>query len=245
MSSDINYMEKPKLNNPIVVAGLPGIGLIGKLSVEYLIKELDAKKFAEITSDDFPGWVIRENGLVRDLKVNFYSASIEGSDRDLIIVTSDAQASSPKGQYQLSEAIVEILMQQGASTILTMAAFLDSEGKKSSVVGAATNKEMAEKIKEKDVGLLSSGRIVGMNGLIVSLGAEEGMEGFCLLGTTKSKNVNPDASKNVLSKFSEIFGLELDLSDFEDRLPDLPKFKPPKIKMPSVSGSKKSTSYIR
>ncbi len=245
MTSNLNYLKEPELKDPIAVAGLPGIALIGKMSVEYLINKLEAEKFAELTSNRFPGWAVREDGLVRDLKIYFYEASIDSLDRDIILLTADAQASSPEGQYELSEDVVNALSEHGVSTVLTMAAFLDSEDEKSEVVGAATNEDMAERIEKHEVELLEGGRIVGMNGLLVSIGAENDMDGFCLLGTTEGKDTDPDASKNVLSKFSYIFDLNLDISDFDEKLPDLPKFKPPKIKMPSVSGSERDVSYIR
>lgn len=245
MTSNLNYLKEPELKEPIAVAGLPGIALIGKMSVEYLIQKLEAEKFAELSSDRFPGWAVREDGLVRDLKIYFYEASIDTFDRDIILLTADAQASEPQGQYELSEDVVNVLSDHDVSTVLTMAAFLESEEEKSDVVGAATNKETAERIEKHDVELLEGGRIVGMNGLLVSLGAENDMNGFCLLGTTEGKDTDPDASQNVLSKFSYIFDLNLDISDFDEKLPELPKFKPPKIKMPSVSGGEKDVSYIR
>ncbi|KXB06489.1 hypothetical protein AKJ52_02180 [candidate division MSBL1 archaeon SCGC-AAA382C18] len=245
MTFEIKYLEKPDLNKPIAIAGLPGIGLIGKVAVEYLIEELDAEKFLELGSDKFPGWAIRENGLVRGLKVYFHHVNIDGFDRDIVLITADAQASSSEGQYELSEKIIDILEDEGVDTVITMAAFLDSEGNKSPVVGAATNKETAKKIEKNGVGLLNNGRIVGMNGLLVKLGTDKKMKGFCLLGTTKDRDKDPQASKEVLSKFSNIYKLDLDLSSFDEKVPDLPKFKPPKIKMPSVSGGESETSYIR
>lgn len=245
MTSEVNYLKEPDLENPVAVAGLPGIALIGKLSTEYLIDLFEAEKFAEMKSDKFPGWAVRENGLVRELKVNFYEAHPEGTDQDFLIFTADAQASSSHGQHMLSEEIVDFLVEQNVETLLTMAAFLQSEEKKAPVVGAATNSETAEMIESHGVELLGGGRIVGMNGLLVTLGAEKDIDGFCLLGTTKNKNNDPEATKEVLSVFSYIFDLDLDLSDFEDKVPELPKFKPPKIKMPSVSGEESELSYIR
>ncbi len=246
MSSDFQYLERPELDNPIAVAGLPGIALIGKMSVEYLIKKFEAEKFAELRSDKFPGWVVREGGKVKDLRVHFYQAEPEGLDRTLILVTADTQASSSEAQYELSKEIVNVLADHGVETVITMAAFLESDGKESPVVGGATDSELAKRIEEHGVGLLTGGRIVGMNGLLVSLSAEKDMNGFCLLGTTEGKDKDPDAAKEVLTIFSEIYDFPIDLSGFEDEVSELPKFKPPKIKMPQVSGSETETSsYIR
>ena len=43
-----------KLKNPVMVTGLPGIGLIGQVAAKYLIKKLKGEKIAEIYSPHFP-----------------------------------------------------------------------------------------------------------------------------------------------------------------------------------------------
>ncbi|KXB05072.1 hypothetical protein AKJ48_00400 [candidate division MSBL1 archaeon SCGC-AAA261O19] len=245
MATELNYLKEPKLENPVTVAGLPGIANIGKLAVEYLINELESEKFAELYTDYFPGWVVRDSGLIEGLRVNFYEGGLEGSDRDFILVTADAQASSSTGQYKLSRKVLDVIADQAADMMVTMAAFLAPREDKSLVVGAATDAETAKLIEDHGVELLEGGRIVGMNGLLVSLAYEKGIEGCCLLGTTLGGVMDEDASKNVLSSLSDVLEFDLDLANFKDQVPDLPKLKPPKMKMPSVTGTGEDISYIR
>jgi hypothetical protein len=44
----------PKLKNPILIEGLPGIGNVGKVAVDFIIDELKAKKLYDIFSYTFP-----------------------------------------------------------------------------------------------------------------------------------------------------------------------------------------------
>ena len=46
--------KKPQLKNPILVEGLPGIGNVGKVAVDFMVDELKAKKIAEFSSYTFP-----------------------------------------------------------------------------------------------------------------------------------------------------------------------------------------------
>ncbi len=63
-----------RLKNPILVEGLPGIGLVGKLAAEHLIKELKAEKVAEIYSEHFPHQVLMlKKGTLRMLKNKIYA----------------------------------------------------------------------------------------------------------------------------------------------------------------------------
>jgi len=49
----IHIVNKMKFKNPILVEGLPGIGLVGKIAAKHLAKELKAKRIAEIYSPHF------------------------------------------------------------------------------------------------------------------------------------------------------------------------------------------------
>jgi len=71
--SVIYESKKPKLHNPILIEGLPGIGNVGKLAVEHLIDSINAKKFAELYSKDFPPQVfINTDGTIALVNNEFY-----------------------------------------------------------------------------------------------------------------------------------------------------------------------------
>ena len=62
----IKMVEEPKLKNPVLIEGLPGVGNVGKLAAEHLIEQLEAKKFADIYSRYFPPQVlVNDNGTIK------------------------------------------------------------------------------------------------------------------------------------------------------------------------------------
>ncbi len=243
MSFNLEYLEKPKLKKPAVIAGLPGIAYIGKLAVEFLIRELKARKFAELYTEYFPGWVIREGGTIRELKVDFYSSRPKDLKRDLILVTADAQAASSFGQYELSDKIVEIVSRHKADTLATMAAYLSPFEENLRVVGAASDPKTAELLEKHNIKLLDGGMIVGMNGLLVALAGERNLRSFCLLGTTQGGMLDTEASEAVLRALMDILGFWVDLSNLKEYAPRLPKIKPPRFMLPEIG--EEETSYIR
>ncbi|NWG11889.1 PAC2 family protein, partial [Candidatus Bathyarchaeota archaeon] len=46
----IKELTKTDLNNPIMIAGLPGLGLVGKIGIRYLVRRLKAEKLAYLYS---------------------------------------------------------------------------------------------------------------------------------------------------------------------------------------------------
>jgi len=63
----------PSLNSPNLICGFPGTGLVGKLAVDYLIKELHAIHFADLFSCYFsPQVVIQTDGTTNIVKNSLY-----------------------------------------------------------------------------------------------------------------------------------------------------------------------------
>ena len=69
----IKEFAKIELNNPVLIEGLPGLGLVGKIATRYLIKQMKAEKFAYLYSPHFPYFVlVNKKGNVRLLRGTFY-----------------------------------------------------------------------------------------------------------------------------------------------------------------------------
>jgi uncharacterized protein len=72
---EIVFSEKktPSLNSPYLICGFPGTGLVGKLAVDYLIKELGAIHMADVYSSYFsPQVVIQADGTTNIVKNSLY-----------------------------------------------------------------------------------------------------------------------------------------------------------------------------
>ncbi|MEW6221830.1 MAG: PAC2 family protein [Candidatus Hadarchaeota archaeon] len=244
MPINLNYLGKPKLKNPAMVAGLPGIANVGKVAAEFLIHDLGAQKFLELTSEHFPEWALPDKGGIRAMKMEFFHTRPEGTKNDLVIMTADAQAATPKGQYMLTEEILGLAEEHGIKTVATMAAYVISpeETRKKSVLGAASNQKIVELLRKKGVEILTNGMIVGMNGMLPGFAALRGMDGFCLLSVTDGGIVDPKASAEVVQAMASIFDFKVDTSDLEMHAAVASKMKPPEIRAPDVE---EELSYIR
>lgn len=240
-----NYLDRPKLKRPVLVAGLPGIANIGKLAAEYLVYKLKAAKFVELYSEHFPEWVIQEDGALKTLKMDFFHARPAELKHDLILATADAQAATPVGQYVLTGEVLDFAEKQGVETVGTMAAYVLSPNETidGTVVGAASQPEMTKLLKKHGVKVLDGGMIVGMNGLLPALAPVQGMQGFCLLGTTKGGLLDVRASEAVLRALSLTLGFNVNLQELHQHAATLSKFKSPTLRLPK--GLEEELSYIR
>jgi uncharacterized protein (TIGR00162 family) len=223
MTVEINLLRELQLKESILISGLPGIAYIGKLSAEYLIQELKAELVGEVYSNYFPPYVlIKKDGTVELLKNEIYCLKEEAEKR-VFFFTGNAQAASPKGQYEIANAVLDTTMNLGVKRIYSIAAFLtNNQFKKPKVFGTTTNPELLREVKKFGVNPMKNGIISGINGLIFGLAKRKQLEGVCLLGETRGYQtatgqylLDAKAVRAVLEVLSKITNLKVDMKPLE------------------------------
>jgi len=212
--------EEVELRNPILIEGLPGLGMVGRITVKYLIRQLKAKKFAELYSPHFAYYVlIDENGGINLLKNEFYYWRNDSGENDLILLTGDAQAQTVEGQYEVADAIIDFAKRNGVKTIITVGGYRKDVVGTPKVFASATSQEALK--KALDAGALNSppgSPIIGAAGLLLGLAKFRDMDGICLLGETPGYIPDPRAAKSVLSILMRILNLRLNLADLDKEI---------------------------
>jgi len=219
--------NKPKLKNPILLEGLPGIGNVGKLAVEHLIDNINAVKFAEVYSKDFPPQVfINTDGTIELVNNEFYYwKGKKKGQRDLILLTGDYQGLSSQGQYELVEKILDLAEEFGVKEMFTLGGYgLGHEIGEPKVLCATTDKKLVKTMKKYGAVFKKNepgGGIVGASGLLLGLGKLRGMQGVCLMGETPGYLVDPKSAKAVLKILMKVTNLNIALSALEKKAKEI------------------------
>ncbi len=245
----VKYLDRPELNEPVLIEGLPGVGNVGKISAEYLKDKLNAIPFVEIYSKYLPPQVlIREDGTLYLVKNELYYYK-NPHGRDLIILVGDYQGMSAEGQYELSYKVLEIAKEFGTKLIFTLGGYGTGQlVEKPRVFGAATDKELVEELKKYGVYFSSTepaGGIVGAAGLLLGLGSVVfDMRGVCLMGETSGYFSDPKSSFEVLKVVKEYFNLELDLEEIELRSREITEITTQLKEEQKIEEKKEDLGYI-
>lgn len=219
--------KKPKLNDPVLIEGLPGIGNVGKLAVEHLIENVKAKKLAELHCKDFPPQVfINPDGTVKLVNNEFFYWKAKKKDqRDVLLLTGDYQGLSSQGQYELVQKILDICEEFGVKELYTLGGYgLGHEINEPDVLCATTDKELVKTMKKYGAVFKKNepgGGIVGASGLILGLGKLRGMRGACLMGETPGYLVDPKSAKAVLKILMKITNIDVKLTALEKKAKEI------------------------
>lgn len=242
---NIRYItKKPKLKNPILIEGLPGIGNVGKLAVEHLIDSIKATKFAELHSKDFPPQVfINTDGTIKLVNNEFYYWIAKNKkQRDLILLTGDYQGLSSQGQYELVEKILDIAEELGVKEMFTLGGYgLGHEIRDPKVLCATTDEKLVKTMKKYGAIFKKNepgGGIVGASGLLLGLGKLRGMQGTCFMGETPGYLVDPKSAKAVLNILMKITNVDINLSALEKKAKEIEHIAHQLREMESLSKDK-------
>jgi len=211
----VQLYEKPVLNDPVLIEGLPGIGFVANIAVLHLIQELKAKLFGEIHSSSFQDFAITaEKGKIRSPINELYYHKGKDGQRDLILLYGNTQALTTIGQYELCGRILDIAEELGCRQIITLGG-LKREGKVDTPELYCIASDLQTLREALSLGAkIIGGHVFGVAGLLVGLGKLRGMKGFCLLAETPGY---PDASaaREVLNAVCKMLQLKVDLAKLD------------------------------
>ncbi len=187
MKWDFNRMKAFNMTNCVLMEGLPGLGNVGKISVDFLIDELKAEKVVDIFSHHLPNSVfVNENNLIELPKIEIYMKKIK--NRNYLFLAGDVQPIEEVASYQFAEALLDFLQNQGVKEIVTLGGIgLDHVPKQPKIYVTGNSKQFLAKFKVLKVksrvhGIV--GPIVGISGILLGLAKKREINAAALLSET-------------------------------------------------------------
>ena len=224
MVCSIGISEKPTLNDPILIEGLPGIGYVANIAALHLIKELKAKRFAQIFSSSFQDYAITtdDGGTLTPINELYYAKRGKG-ERDLIIWYGNTQALTTVGQYELVGKILDIVQEFGCHFVISIGGFKKDEVQAvPAIYSTATDLETMQQALDLGTKVMV-GHVFGIAGLSIGLAKIRSLRGFSLLVDTLGINPDVNAARYALTTLGKYLNLNVDLSGLEANCDEIKK----------------------
>jgi len=218
----VDISEKPKLNNPILLEGLTGIGYVANIVAQHLITELKATRFAQIVSSSFHAHAVTDiEGSIRSPINELYYVKREDSDSDLIIWYGNTQALSVTGQYELCGAVFKIVQELGCNFIVSIGGFKkDDIQPVPSIYSTATDLDTMQIALDLGTKVMV-GNVFGIAGISIGLAKLYNMSGFSLLVDTPSMDPDVNAARYALLTLFKFLKFEVNLDNIEQALEEI------------------------
>ena len=215
MVCSVSISEKPQLNNPVLIEGLPGIGFVANVAALHLINQLRAVKFAELISSSFQDFaVLTEKGDARTPVNELYYVKRCDGGRDFILWYGNTQALTTPGQYELCGKVLDLAQELGCRFAISLGGFKKDEVKGTpGLYTAATDEATLKEVLGLVPGAkIMSGHVFGIAGLLVGLCRLRRVKSFALLVETLGMFPDAGAARVALETLNKYLGLSVDVS---------------------------------
>jgi uncharacterized protein (TIGR00162 family) len=249
----------PKLKNPIMIEGLPGIANVGKIAVDFMIGKMRCKRAYRFSSHKFPHSVfVNDKNLVELPVIELWYS--QHKNNDLLFLVGDIQPIDETSCYEFCELTLDKIKGLGCNEIITLGGIGLSEiPKQPKVYCTATNKDIIKRYKdsknmdERLYGIV--GPIIGVTGLLVGLAPQRKIEGIAILAETYGHPMylGVNGAREIVKILNKKFKLKLDLSKLDKEVEQIDEevlkrteelSNVNKDTMKKLPGKKHETSYI-
>ncbi len=214
---DVSFFADVKPDSPVLIEGLPGIGNVGKIVVDFLIENTNAELLASFFSYSLPNSVfVNEDNLVSLPKIELYYAVI--NDNHFFFLTGDVQPVDEVSSYLFCESIIKnVVAKFGVSRIVTLGGIGLPEKPSNPVVYVTGNDKpfindfVSFGANPEVYGVV--GPIIGVSGLLLGLADKQGVPAVALLAETLGHpmHVGLSGARSLLRLLISFF--KFDVSD--------------------------------
>lgn len=233
------HVKMPKLSNAVLIEGLPGIGSVSKIAVDFMIDKLKAKKCVSIYSSGFPSLVyVNEDNTVELPKMEmFFYKNPKKTGRNIVFLTGDFQPQLNKSRlsYSLCGEVIKIAKSLGVKEIITLGGIgLENEPENPKVHCLSNDIKFLEKIKKKlkDTKVIFRSNnivsvILGMAGLLLGIASIEGINSASFLSETSValEHMGIKPAREIIKAVNIYLGLNYSTKDIDDEIASIEKLK--------------------
>ena len=237
----IRVYSEPKLENPVLIACWPGIGNIGIMAVDALRRTVGAEEFGEIEPWHFfyPRKVVIRNGELKDLEFpsnKFYFKRSE--NKDLMFFIGEEQPGEGGRTYaegakacRMANLVLDVALRFGCRRVYTSGAAVAPihHTARPRVWAVPNSEDLVDELRSYENTVLMSdvegrggqGNITGLNGLLLGVARNRGLEAICVMGEIPIYLQGfpvpyPKASKSVLEVLGAALGIGVNTEEISE-----------------------------
>ena len=243
--------KQVKYHNPILIEGLPGIGNVGKVAVDFIIDTLGAEKVADLISCSFPNSAfVNEENLLELPRMELYWK--KGKKHDILFLAGDVQPISEESCYEFCNTLLDMLDEAGCKEVITLGGIgLSSEPKVPQVFCTGNSKQTVQKylagttMKSELYGVV--GPVVGVTGLLIGLAQRRKIAGVALLAETYAHPMylGMKGARALIKVINKKMNLKINIKDLDKEIEELEQELQDKTKEITKAKSKRFMQKLR
>lgn len=200
------------LDEPMLVEGLPGVGLVGKIAADHLVDTFDMVHYANVHCDGIPPVAVYDEG---DTELRTAVRIYADEERNLLVLRSDVPI-HPKAATEFADCINDWFKNDGVVPLF-VSGIGEEKDDVPSLYGVATG-DGRTLLDEADVDRPAEmGLVTGPTGALMNYVLEEGLTSVGLIVESDPQFPDPEASRIIIKQGIEpLTGIEVPVDDLVD-----------------------------
>ena len=207
-----------ELDEPMLVEGLPGVGLGGKIATDLLVDQFDMTYFASVDAEGIPQVAIYDEGE-RGVQppVRIYA----DEDRDLLALQSDVPVSRTAAA-DFADGVTNWLTDFGATPVYLSGLPVEQSDAVPEVYGIATG-NAAGVLDEHGVDTPPERGVVGgPTGALINRASETGLDSVGLVVESDPQFPDPAAANQLIKDgIAPVVDVDVDTSELTERAEEI------------------------
>jgi len=207
--NQVYEIKKTVLKSPVIFAGFVGAGLVGPLSVGYMIEKLKMEEIGYLRSNHLPPSTVFMQGRLRH-PFRLY-ANKEGTICAIICeITLRIE-----GLYDIISTILEWAEKNGSHEIVILdgVASKTHDGK----AFCAAEEDLCRVMESNDINMIPQGFITGVAGGLLNECLMRKIQGITLLAKANDRGADPLAAATLIDAVNRAYGMNINTSDLRKK----------------------------
>lgn len=205
-------LEKTSFNKPIIFGGFVGPGLVGLVTVGYMIEKLGLHEIGHLSSEHIPPVVVFVGAKLR------HPFRIYADELGKIIALICEMPIDMEGLYEISSALLDWAEQVRASEIVILDGVPVNGVPEDRQAWSVADESRIEEIAKKGVSAIQSAMISGIGGGILNQCLSRKVSGVCLLTPVSVDVPDPGAPLVLVNAINSIYALNIGTAELEENV---------------------------
>ena len=205
--SEIHESDGSSLKNPVIFAGFVGAGLVGTISVDYIINKLNMNEIGFLRSKYLPPSTVFMQGRLRH-PFRLYA----NNDGTICAIICEIIISR-EGLYTIASSILDWAEKNGSNEIVILDGVASDKHDKKAFCAAEV--DLCRVMEEHGIKMIPQGFITGISGGILNECLIRKIKGVALLAKADESMPDTLAAVTLIDAINRLYGIDVDTKDLK------------------------------
>ncbi len=199
----MNIRVNGNLRGYTLIAGFPGIGVVGPIVAKHIVESQNLKLIGSITSDKFPAVSAISKG-VAESPVRIYA----DPKRKIAVILSEIMFKEDSAK-ELGTELINFAKKAGIREIISIAGVLIPNSNKDRIYGVVSSEKLLKLLDKYGIAPVPKGVTTGISASLLVNGKAQNVSVLLLLGTLHAKE-DFRAAAEIIKMLDQMLELNVD-----------------------------------